>query len=267
MCLTDGSYVFFKVVLTRLVCGKDRCLHLLAVEDGEAEAAGNGDGTANDLGQREGLARGEEVQGDEDDDALEGVANGGGYGAEGAQHLVLQLVVHVEGKAAEEEVLEEATLVLERVVGGQGVLEALEGQHEGNHDERREQRGEGVLVGGVKVGAVLEVMGQVLAQDGAQGKANVGAHGQDGGLGGQLLAHDLGVQVAQCGRVGHTVRDGQQASSGKGLGHNAVDNQIEDRGYHGLAGLDDMGEGSASVLEHGDHCAGVAKGIKAGNGE
>lgn len=172
-------------------------LHLLGIEDSKAQASSNGNGASDNLRHWECLTCGKQVQGDKDDDALEGVTNGGGHRSEGSKDLVLHLIVHVKAHAAQEEIFEESTLVGQSVEGGLGALDSLEAQNEGHHQQRRKKSGDSMLVGRVEVSAVLEIVGKVLAQDRAQSESNIGAHGHNSGLGCELLAHDLGVQVSK----------------------------------------------------------------------
>ena len=154
----------------------------------------------------------------------------------------MHLIIQVKAHAAEDQVLEEGALVGQCVVGIEGALQALHANDKRKHEDRREQGRDSVLVGGIKIGAVLEIVGQVLAQNGAQGKADVGAHGHDGCLGSELLAHGLHVEVPESRRIGHTICDGEQARGREGLGHDAIDDQVENDAHHGLAGLDNVRE-------------------------
>lgn len=91
------------------------CLDLLRVADGEGEAPSDRNRTSNHLGKGEGFSRSEEVKGRKNNNPLESVAHRSGYWSQRSKHLILHLIVEVEGHPGEERVEEESLLVRESI--------------------------------------------------------------------------------------------------------------------------------------------------------
>mmetsp|Transcript_8669 Transcript_8669/g.27211 ORF Transcript_8669/g.27211 Transcript_8669/m.27211 type:complete len:217 (-) Transcript_8669:727-1377(-) len=128
--------------------------------DGIEEDAEHGDGGAEEFSGSDVLAE-KEDGGEEDDDALEGVTDGGGDGGEEVEDAEAHLVVAVVEHAAEDELAGEAERVVhgsERLEGGPALAEHR-GEEEGGGGAAGE---DAVVVGGVEVVLSLHLLGHEL---------------------------------------------------------------------------------------------------------
>ena len=129
--------------------------YLIGVTDREGQTARDRDPATKHLGRRERLSHGEEVQGHEDEDPLQGVPNRSGHRAQTTQHPVLQLVVEVVAQPTHDVVDVEGLLVGYRGHSGLHRRNALHGEGEWQQQQEAQDGRHCVLVSRVEVGSSL----------------------------------------------------------------------------------------------------------------
>mmetsp|Transcript_18173 Transcript_18173/g.38513 ORF Transcript_18173/g.38513 Transcript_18173/m.38513 type:complete len:386 (+) Transcript_18173:329-1486(+) len=223
------------------------CLAELGLGKRVEQGAENGNGRANNAQGGDRRLEGDH-RGDDDDDALDRVADGVGHRVDAAEREEGDLVVEVVEGAREERLLPEVpegeALVEGGGDGGHDGGGRLEHERDGHHRNEREDGQHAVEVGLAHVLTDAVAAHRLLREDASEGGGEVGAHRRDESEPGE------GELLERCER--DAADDGQQREVGDGRVEGAEEQRREGGGDDRLRRLDDVREGDGACAEGDD---------------